>query len=71
MSVRWKQPERALLEQLEPRLALRPIPQRPAPHVRVLADQELHVLLHLLDQLHLEPDVVEPRPRRVLRVVVR
>src|SRR5688572_9188192 len=39
-------------------------------HVRVLADQGFHVLLHLLDRFHLEPDVVRPRARRVLPIIV-
>src|SRR5213592_2681366 len=62
--------ERAFLEQLEARFAFRAITERARAHVRVLADQEFHVLLHLVDRLHLEADMIEPRARGVLRVIV-
>src|SRR5260221_5889407 len=64
-------PERAFLEQLEARFAFRAVTERTRAHVRVLADQEFHVLLHLVDRLHLEADVIEPRARGVLSVIVR
>src|SRR5207244_6498931 len=63
--------ERALLEQLEARFAFRAVTERTRAHVRVLTDQEFHVLLHLVDRLHLEADMIEPCARGVLCVLVR
>src|ERR1700704_1477526 len=62
--------ERAFLEQLEARFAFRAVTERTRAHVRVLTDQEFHVLLHLVDRLHLEADMIEPRARGVLCVIV-
>src|SRR5439155_1173106 len=38
--------------------------------VRVLADQEFHVLLQLVDRLHLEADMIEPCARGVLCLIL-
>src|SRR5437867_10100425 len=58
--------ERAFLEQLEARLAFRAVTERTRAHVRVLADQEFHVLLKLVHRLHIEADMIEPCASGVL-----
>src|SRR5258708_18855175 len=62
--------ERAFLEQLEARFAFWAVTERTRAHVRVLTDQEFHLLLHLVDRLDLEADMIEPCARGVLRVIV-
>src|SRR5256885_16268915 len=56
---------------MERGVAVGAVTERARAQVRVLTDQEFHVLLHLVDRLHLEADVIEPRARGVLSVIVR
>src|SRR5215471_12349558 len=62
--------ERALLEQLEPLDSFGAVAQGPALHVRILADQELHIAFQLIDALDPEADMLETGTRGVLAVEI-
>src|SRR5579875_2724331 len=61
--------ERTLLQQAQPSFALVAGPELPRPQARV-AQQLLHLALERGDTLHLETDVIDPRPDRVLSDVI-
>ena len=50
--------ERTFLEQFQPRVAFRSVADISPVHMRIFADQEFNILLHLLNRLDLETDMV-------------
>src|SRR5712691_7122153 len=61
---------RAALEEREPRPALRSRAQGEGAQMRIVVAHGLQALLHGLQALHLEADVIRPGPRDAAAVVV-